>query len=187
MSTSDLTTLLEEYVSELDLYADLSDYGDVEGATFFAKGGKPVVKISAALSEAPNENRLRSTLAHEFGHVFLHDPMFQRRAQQGSFEEESPVLQVSFRDGFSSSTDLFEHQAWCVCGALLMPIGELSRIVGGMAAAANHYSDIYLYSDLGLRIHAFVAKHFGVSKDLAGVRLLRAKVVTDQQPRPALF
>lgn len=188
VSTNDLTTLLEKHVDELDLYADLSGYGDVEGATIFQKNAKPKVRIDASLSETPNENRLRSTLAHEFGHVILHDPMFQRRAQQQSFEsEQREVLQVSFRDGFAAAGDLFEFQAWCVCGALLMPITELSRIVGGMAAAANHYAEIYLHSDLGCRIHEFTAKRFGVSRDLARVRLLRAKVVTDKPPSPSLF
>jgi hypothetical protein len=187
VTTSDLTTLIERYAQELDLYADLSSYGDVEGATFFRKGAKPLVKIAAALSEARNENRLRSTLAHEFGHVWLHDSLFQVRSQDPLFVEPRQVMQVSKKDGFGMKGDLFEYQAWFVCGALLMPQTEVRRIVGDLAVVANCYSGIYVYSDLGAEVIASAARHFAVSSDLARIRLLRGKFITDKEPAPSLF
>ncbi len=74
ISTDDLTVLVEGYVESLDLYADLSDYGDdVEGVTEFRLGEKPIVRISEKLAtQDRRENRLRTTLSHELGHVHFH-------------------------------------------------------------------------------------------------------------------
>lgn len=77
ISTEDLTALIEKDADDLDHYADLSNYGDgVEGVTLFQPGGKPKVKIAASLSEGNRENRLRTTLTHEFGHVRFHSYLF---------------------------------------------------------------------------------------------------------------
>jgi len=73
ISTDDLTVLIEQNVSELDLYANLSAEGrGVEGVTEFNRRGKPSVLVERYLSEQPAENRLRSTLAREYGHVVFH-------------------------------------------------------------------------------------------------------------------
>ena len=75
LSTDDLTVLVERDVSELDLYANLSGEGrDVEGVTEFHPKRRPAVRIAKYLSEQPSrENRLRSTLAHEYGHMVFHN------------------------------------------------------------------------------------------------------------------
>jgi hypothetical protein len=73
VKTDDLTKLIERDAETLDLYADLSGYGmDVEAVTEFNPGRKPRVFIAAALSEPSKENRLRTTLTHEYGHVHFH-------------------------------------------------------------------------------------------------------------------
>jgi hypothetical protein len=76
----DLTKLIERDADDLDLYADLSDEGpDVEGITYFRPGQKPTVRIANGLSKhSQSENRLRTTLSHEYGHVKFHDPLWQR-------------------------------------------------------------------------------------------------------------
>ncbi len=74
ISTDDLTVMVEQDTSDLDLYADLSREGeDVEGLTDFFARKKPAVRISQQLSTDPARNqRLRTTLAHEYGHVHFH-------------------------------------------------------------------------------------------------------------------
>src|SRR5262245_19221242 len=69
VSTEDLTRLIEQDAEDLDLYADLSEFGaEVEGVTEFFPGKKPVVKIAERLSgDERMENRLRTTLTHEYG------------------------------------------------------------------------------------------------------------------------
>jgi hypothetical protein len=71
ITTEDVTVLIERDTEDLDLYADLSAYGQgVEGVTEFAPGRKPRVRISASLGTSETqENRLRTTLTHEYGHV----------------------------------------------------------------------------------------------------------------------
>src|SRR5690242_190302 len=74
ISTNDLTILIEQHTSTLDLFADLTAEGtDVEGMTEFVKKGKPRVSISANLSADNMENRQRTTLMHELGHVKYHN------------------------------------------------------------------------------------------------------------------
>ena len=74
VSTDDLTVMIEKDASDLDLYADLSALGeDVEGVTEFYLARKPAVRIAKELSlDSETRHRLRTTLAHEYGHVRLH-------------------------------------------------------------------------------------------------------------------
>ena len=51
IKTDDLTVLMEQHVSDLDLYADLTFEGeDVEGVTDFISGAKPRVRIDMRLA-----------------------------------------------------------------------------------------------------------------------------------------
>ena len=73
-STEDLTVLLEREVDDLDNGCVLED--GVDGLTDFFPRRKPHVKIASRL-QAPNyENRLRTTLTHECGHVLVHGFLF---------------------------------------------------------------------------------------------------------------
>lgn len=74
ISTDDLTVMIEQDTSDLDLYADLSGEGeDVEGLTDFFLHRRPAVKLAQELSlDSRRLNRLRTTLAHEYGHVKFH-------------------------------------------------------------------------------------------------------------------
>jgi hypothetical protein len=79
VNTDDLTKLIEKDVEDLDLYADLSEFGpNVEGLTEFRRYGRPIVKINRDLMEARNrQNRLRTTLTHEYGHVHFHSCLWE--------------------------------------------------------------------------------------------------------------
>lgn len=81
VSTDDLTVLIEQYTSEFDQYADLSSDGaNVEGVTDFFPDRLPIVRIAERLhgGQAWQENRLRTTLTHELGHVILHGVLVPR-------------------------------------------------------------------------------------------------------------
>jgi len=82
ITTDDLTTLIEQDVSDLDQYADLTPYGaGVEGMTEFLRSRKnPAVRISETIHR--HENRLRTTLTHEYGHVVLHAYLFALAERQ---------------------------------------------------------------------------------------------------------
>lgn len=190
ITVDDLTTLIEDHVAHIDLYEDISSYGTgVEGLTEFAVGCKPTVLIAPELSESRNQNRLKSTLAHELGHVILHDPMFQSKNQEGLFDSKVVVRQVSYRDGdvTESQGDLFEFQAWFFCRALLMPATEVQRLLQDLRTSENCYSDIWAESDLGTLAIQKLATHFGVSTALAKIHLLKTGSIVKNQPGPSLF
>jgi len=82
LSTDDLTLIVERY-ADLNLYSDLRAEGDdVHGVTSFARGKRPKVRIDKRLSSDERRiNRLRTTLAHVWGHVRLHNILFQEEAR----------------------------------------------------------------------------------------------------------
>ena len=88
VSTDDLTVLLEQEVDDLDNGCVLKD--GVDGLTDFLPRRKPQVK-SASRLQAPNyENRLRTTLTHEYGHVLLHGFLFASDDGLGRLFEGEP-------------------------------------------------------------------------------------------------
>jgi hypothetical protein len=184
VKTDDLTVLIEQQ-ADLDSYADLSaEEGDVQGVTEFAPGKRPVVRISDTLQAPYLENRLRTTLTHEWGHVHFHQFMFEVEARPRSLfgDDEQSVTNKCKRDNIvgASETDWMEWQAGYVCGAILMPAGPLIDAVqvfrrdNGLAL-----SNLTLNSDAGQRLIDAVSAGFQTSKDAARVRLLKKRILTD--------
>jgi hypothetical protein len=72
LTTDDLVVMLEKETSDVDLYADFGGL-DIEGETTFLRDARPAVKISKRLSLDESQRlRLRTALAHEYGHVHFH-------------------------------------------------------------------------------------------------------------------
>jgi len=125
LTTDDLTLIVERY-ADLNLYADLRVEGeDVQGLTSFASGRRPAVRIDERLStDERRGNRLRTTLAHEFGHVRLHNVLFQEEVRGVPlFGDVRVGEQKCRREGIAnpSLADWLEFQAGYVCTALLAP------------------------------------------------------------------
>ena len=184
VKTDDLTVLIEQK-ADLDSYADLSEEeGDVEGVTDFTPGQRPVVRISDRLNAANMENRLRTTLTHEWGHVHLHQFMFEVDAKPRSLfgDEAQAVSNKCKRDKIvgASETDWMEWQAGYVCGAILMPAGPLIDTVQDFRRE-NHLAltNLVLNSDAGQLLIDTVAARFQTSKDAARVRLLKKQLLAD--------
>jgi hypothetical protein len=184
VKTDDLTVLIEQK-GDLDSYADLSgEEGDVQGVTEFTPGKRPVVRISDTLQVPYLENRLRTTLTHEWGHIHFHQFMFEVETRPRSlFGDDAPsVTNKCERDNIvgASETDWMEWQAGYVCGAILMPAGPLIDTVqafrrdNGLAL-----SNLALNSEAGQRLIDTVAAAFQTSKDAARVRLLKKRILTD--------
>ena len=185
IKTDDLTVFIEEQ-ADLDGYADLSGEGDhVEGVTEFQSGKRPVVRIAETLNASHLENRLRTTLTHEYGHVHFHRFMFE------DHQGKSPSLfgladeaqgNKCHRDHMLNAPerDWMEWQAGYACGAILMPAGALVDAVHGFRAENNLlYSNLSLQSDAGQKLIGVVASAFQTSRDAARVRLLKQGVLTD--------
>ncbi len=189
ISTDDLTKLIERDADDLDLYSDLSGEGpDVEGVTYFRPGQKPIVRIASGLSE----NRLRTTLPHEYGHVKFHDSLWQR--------VEKPTLDL-FAEATSMSvqkcqrakivqaaaSDWMEWQAGYICGAILMPIRPLRKLVQMYLERYNLYAPLSMSKQAARELITQVSSQFAVSQDAARVRLIKMGYITEQEVGLSLF
>jgi Zn-dependent peptidase ImmA (M78 family) len=195
IKTDDLTVLIEEQ-ADLDGYANLSGEGQgVEGMTEFQSDKRPLVKITDGLNAPHLENRLRTTLTHEYGHVHFHRFLFEEppgrpdslfgapRIAQGNKCHRDTIIAASERDWM-------EWQAGYACGALLMPVGALMDTV--QRFRQDHllpYTNLSLQSDDGRKLITTVAADFQTSSDAARVRLLKKGILLDmgRQATESLF
>jgi Zn-dependent peptidase ImmA (M78 family) len=161
ISTEDLKTLIEEFTNDLDLYTkfEQKEGEKIEGVTLFTKNEKPSVCISEDLTLRENyENRLRTTLAHELGHVIFHNFIIQIK---GKFEQEcrrENILNLAKKDWM-------EWQASYASGAFLMPFAHLNIFVRSIKSETRE------------EIIRRVALEYKVSQDAARVRLEQKKLI----------
>lgn len=191
IATDDLEKLIERDASDLDLYADLSAEGDdVQGVTYFVPNAKPRVCISSALSADPQrENRLRTTLTHEYGHVALHAPLWNTSAIQLSLfstetletTEVEAQQQRCHRANILGGTtpDWMEWQAGYVCGALLMPFTSISQATQAFFEEHHLPSRIERSSTQAVDLQRQIADLCAVSHDAARVRLTQLGYMVD--------
>lgn len=199
VSTDDLTTLLEAHVEDLDLYADLSSFGQsVEGVTIFNPGGRPSVKITAALADdAHRENRLRTTLTHEFGHAHFHAYLWtmeqaehpELKFGKGVQAPSSKNVQICKRETIidAPERDWMEWQAGHVCGAILMPASRVRGLILEAFDCSTGPSTWEPNSAPAQNLIATVQTAFSVSKEAAKVRLLRLGILQPLTPFHSLF
>lgn len=193
IATEDLKTLIERDAEDLDVYADLSVYGaEVEGVTEFRKGRKPAVKIAALLTEDERrENRLRTTLTHEYGHVRFHGYLFEVEPPPPDLLRQQPNRDkiICKRDSMidAAQTDWMEWQAGYICGAMLMPKTPLVAVCRGFAEKHGLYGAISLQTAHGTALIASVVSAFKVSEDAARVRLVKLGLVTEAAATGSLF
>jgi Zn-dependent peptidase ImmA (M78 family) len=175
ISTSDITILIERDTSDLDQYADFSaEDGDIQGATDFFMNKKPAVSILEYLSIASQmENRLRTTLTHEYGHVKFHDFLYRRLFQARSLKSFSIKGPRCKRSSIlnATKTDWLEWQAGYASGALLMPVSRLKEITHASLREWGLYSNVSTTSDESRKLIERIATAFSVSSEAARVRL----------------
>jgi hypothetical protein len=193
IATEDIIRLIEQNVDYLDPYADLSEFGqDVEGLTEFHAGNKPSVQISGGLMEDQRrENRLRTTLTHELGHVCFHAPLFERNYDQltlFSSPTQSDII-ICNRDGIlnASPYDWMEWQAGYACGAFLMPRSYLLLCLTEFTNGRNVTYPVEATSQVGFEIIRLVAERFQVSRDAARVRLSQLNYLSNNQQTPSFY
>lgn len=195
--TDTITKLIERDAADLDLYADLSDEGwEIEGVTDFYPSEKPRVRIAKELSEQEwRVHRLRTTLSHEYGHIKLHaplwDPQFAGTAVQTTFIDlPAPAPpprcnRAAILD--APKADWMEWQAGYVCGALLMPVTSVRRVLSDFLETRRIYGTIRLGSLKATELQSILAETFDVSEEAARVRLLKLGYLTHSQVSPSLF
>jgi len=191
ISTDDLTVLIEQDASDLDMYAELSSDGeDVEGATDFFRNRNPVVLISENLSnQSWREHRLRTTLSHEYGHVKLHAFLWKTYHpklipspgwEKGPRCRRSTILTLSTKDWL-------EWQASYASGALLMPITFMKQLVGQFLRDNGYYQHVMIDSPEAQELLQRIADEFDVSCDAARVRLSQHRYLSQEHPTMPLL
>jgi hypothetical protein len=184
LKSEDITILIEER-ADLDSCVDLShEEGEVEGVTEFRAGQRPLVSISNRLSAPHMENRLRTTLTHEFGHVYFHHFMFETMGQTGSLfpREERTHRNRCNRASIerAAESDWMEWQAGYACGAILMPVAALIETAQSFRTKNRMpFTNLTMRSEAGQELIELVASTFQTSKDAARVRLLQKEILTD--------
>ncbi|WP_292526802.1 ImmA/IrrE family metallo-endopeptidase [Mesorhizobium sp.] len=193
LTTDDLTVLIERDTESLDQYADLSSYGrDVEGVTQFQPGRKPKVLISETLSAADKrQNRLRMTLAHEYGHVRFHAPLWGLEPPGADLLKANPRanMQVCFRDKIldAAQTDWMEWQAGYVGGALLMPVSRVRALAAAYCESHNLFGIVGQDDSHGHTLIEKISAAFEVSADAARIRLIKLGILGAASAGPSLF
>jgi Zn-dependent peptidase ImmA (M78 family) len=191
ISTNDMTVLIERDTSSLDLYVDFSaEDEEIQGATDFFINNKPAVSISEQLSSANRvENRLRTTLTHEYGHVRFHDFLYRRLLQAqplNSFSIKGPRCKRSSILN-AAKTDWLEWQAGYASGALLMPITHLKGITHASLREWGLYNAVSTTSDESQKLVEHVANAFSVSFEAAKVRLSQLGYLSTASQTTPLF
>jgi hypothetical protein len=174
--TEALTVLIERDAEDLDLSATLSDQNyDVFGVTDFERGKKPRVRIARELWEQSwRLNRLRTTLAHEYGHVMLHTWLYDRKdAPTGP---QTCCWQSLLPTG--GVVDWMEWQAGYVSGALLMPESFIKRSVEAYFRKRPKNPPIAKDSREAGELQQRISLTFEVSPEAATVRLAKLGYLT---------
>jgi Zn-dependent peptidase ImmA (M78 family) len=177
LSDDALSHLVEARVAEFDAYADLRHLGvDVDGYTLFRRNGLPAVLINADLADDRNRFRRRMTIAHELGHVVLHQPLYERDQRQlEMLVEQERVPALCEATQILRGTDWCEWQASFFAGALLMPSGLVrSGLFERMPELQKGVED---RSNSAQRAASIVSKHFEVSPEAARVRLAQLCII----------
>jgi Zn-dependent peptidase ImmA (M78 family) len=186
------TRLIERDASDFDPGADLSEFGiDVEGVTEFTPDRKPRVRIAAELAyDERRENRYRTTLTHEYGHVHFHSYLFAMQpASADLLQQARPAVQVCKRETIidARNTDWMEWQAGYVCGALLMPISLIRKVVGDFQEERGIFGPVASGTAEAAALIELVRSTFRVSADAARVRVTKLALLATQARGPSLF
>lgn len=169
--TGALIKLIERDARELNLYADLTQVEEgLLGVTFFDPPRKPEVRIARALYEdAKGAHRFRFTLAHEYMHVRVHNPLYQGTAIAKRQEQRCTGDETL---GLRPKVDWMEWQANYAGAALLMPLSRLRPVVE-VCLGKDGPIPLAFDSSRATDFRQRVSEAFFVSADAAGVRLIQ--------------
>ncbi len=177
--TDEIIRMIEAEADDLDMYADLPE--GLDGFTEFFVDRKPRVQISERLSDPRYENRLRTTLGHEYGHVWFHAPLWResgrvsdRRPAERSWRCERDTIVTA------SENDWMEWQAAYISGALLMPRTNVIVLTNQVAESYGGAAPVALDAPAARDLIQQFRIRFRVSEQAAQVRLSRLGLLTEE-------
>ncbi len=175
--TDELIRLLEERADKVDTYADLPE--GIHGQTSLFYDRRPVVKIVESIYKTHSDHRVRTTAGHEFGHVWLHGPLW-REAGARRAAGAGPVWNC-YRDNIINApkNDWTEWQAGWVSGAVLMPASALRTWSVEYARKFGVHPPFPAKSPAGSGLINFVVERCDVSIIAAIVRLCKLRLLVE--------
>jgi hypothetical protein len=180
--TETLKTLIEKRSSYLDVFADLSHYGSsVEGVTEFEVDALPAVSVHERFEVTPSLHyRYRSTLAHEYGHAFLHAGLYTKTnlCKPPSTPRAYASTTAGERSLHTESNRWMEWQAWRVCGGILLPRTEVQRCVADYMQRAGRTNVNQLVHGHRTDVIRSTSRTFQVSLPMAERRLVDLGFIT---------
>ena len=176
--TNELVRLIEERTAKFDHYAKLPP--GIHGQTSLYYDRRPKVKISDRLYGAASDHLERTTLVHEFGHVWLHAPLW-REAGRLRAGTAGPVWTCN-REAIieAPQRDWMEYQAGWVSGALLMPATALRAWATEVAARLSAQLPFPVMSKSDGQLIYLVAERCDVSQLAARIRLLKLGLLVEK-------
>ena len=176
--TDEIIRMIEADADDLDLYADLPE--GMDGFTEFFFEGKPKVQISGRLSDPRYENRLRTTLCHEYGHVRFHAPLWRKSGRDSDRRPAARSWRCERNTIVTApENDWMEWQAAYISGALLMPRSYVLVMAGEIAMRGGSKFPLDVDSEPGRAVIARIMRRCQVSEQAARVRLLRLGLLTE--------
>lgn len=186
LRTEDLEGLVEIHTSDFDPFADLSNEGDgVEGVTYFITNKAPVVKISNGLSKHySQENRRRTTLAHELGHVIFHSELVNQNILPEGNDADRTIQPIRCtRQNISAprKADWLEWQAFYAAGAYLMPLSHIINLAQKIFDILKLVGPFLPSSSAGNGFLSRVVDSCHISSAAARVRLIQLGYLTENE------
>lgn len=148
-----------ENLSEFEYSSDMPD--SIDGVTQFSLEGRPKIYIADRLAERDaSETYLRSTIAHECGHVLFHNPCYVSACKRliNASKEDSIKGILAFRN--TGEYCWYEWQADWAAASFLMPYRHVATVfhevidtMGGIKG--SHESSVIeiLLTNFGIYLH----------------------------------
>lgn len=160
-----------EFQLSMDIFPlpGLKDLLDIDG---FISGDLKTITVDEYIYQKV-ENRYRFTLAHEVGHFWLHQKVYEG-ANFNTVEEWKAFVTTIPED----QHDWLEYQAYSFAGLILVPqrylveeVRSKVELLNGTGISLTEHSDLaweYIFSD--------VAKSFSVSKAVIEKRAVKDRI-----------
>ena len=175
--TNELMRLLDERAGEIDPYAELPK--GIHGQTTFYFDRRPQVEIAASIYMTRSDHRVRTTVCHEFGHVWLHGPLWREVGARRA-PGVGPVWKC-YRENILTApeSDWTEWQAGWISGAILMPASALRAWSAECAKKFGVKLPFSAKSPAGSKLIRLVAERCDVSISAAKVRLSKLRLIIE--------
>jgi hypothetical protein len=173
IGNDDLIALLKSLGAEIELNFEFpSESAWVQGETEFQPNKAPAIKIARDLPE----NRWRSTVGHEGGHLLLLRDAYGDRANVINW---GSAFRLSCAHQRTNQHNWMEWQADECSGAMLIP-SRILRMVMGPADQMQIHSAT---SSEGVSLISAVSTFFHTSREFTTVRLRRLGYLRRPHPR----